>query len=183
MRKHWQLIGSMVAVLTALGTAGAMAQEVGAPKALVITAQNLMAGDARHQAVAEQGGDSNALFPGDVVLYRLLFTNITDVPVRNVEFKDPLPGGLRYVGGSAAADRDDVVISYSIDGGRLYSAQPMIEQVIDGERVLRPAPPDMYTHIRWTVPGWVQPGAQVTAEFRAQLAQPAGLPKQLSEPR
>ncbi len=48
----------------------------------------------------------------------------------------------------------------------------MIEDVVDGERVTRPAPPEMYTHIRWMVPGWVQPGAQVTAEFRAQLAEP-----------
>jgi hypothetical protein len=62
-----------------------------------------------------------------------------------------------------------VAIAYSIDGGVTYSAQPMIEQVVDGERVQRPAPAEMYTHIRWLVSGWVQPGAQVTAEFRAQL--------------
>ncbi len=142
-----------------------------------------MAGDARNQALAEQGGDPNALYPGDVIHYQLLFTNITDVAVRSIEFNDPLPLGLHYVSGSATADRDDAVISYSIDGGQLYSAQPMIEQVIDGERVLRPAPPEMYTHIRWTVPGWVQPGAQVTAEFRAQLAAPAGLPRQPGEVR
>ena len=133
--------------------------------ALVITAQNLMAGDERHQEQA----DPNALLPGDVVLFRLTFTNRLDVPVRNVEFKDPLPAGLRYLGSSATADRDDVVIAYSIDGGRTFLADPLIEEVIDGERVTRPAPPEMYTHIRWLVRDWVQPGARVTAEFRAQL--------------
>ena len=150
-----------------------VAQENEARKALVIEAANLMAGDARHQALAERGGDPSTLYPGDVVHYRLLFTNITEVAVRSIEFTDPLPAGLRFVGGSALADRDDVVISYSIDGGRVYSAQPMIEEIVDGERVTRQAPPEMYTHIRWMVPGWVQPGAQVTAEFRAQLAEPA----------
>jgi len=30
----------------------------------------------------------------------------------------------------------------------------------------------MYTHVRWTVGGWVQPGGQVTAEFRARLPEP-----------
>jgi len=172
--RQWRLIGFAVAALTVLGTVAAHAQEAGQPQALVITAQNLMAGDARHQAVAERGGDSNALFAGDVVLYRLVFTNTTDVPVRHVEFKDPIPAALRYVDGSATADRDDVAVSYSIDGGRVYSAQPMIEATVDGKTVQRPAPPEMYTHIRWMVEGWVEPGAQVTAEFRAQLSAPTG---------
>ena len=168
-RQAWLL---MATAAVSWGTP-VVAQENEGPRALVIEAANLMAGDARHQALAEQGGDASALYPGDVIHYRLVFTNITDVAVRSIEFTDPLPAGLRYVGGSALADRGDVVISYSIDGGQVYSAQPMIEDVVDGERVTRPAPPEMYTHIRWMVPGWVQPGAQVTAEFRAQLAEPA----------
>ncbi len=156
-----------LAALLAVGTA--QAQEAQERRALVITAENLMAGDARHQELAKLGGDANAVLPGDVVAYRLTFTNVTTAPVRAVEFKDPLPAGLRYVAGSAKADRQDVIVSYSIDGGRAYSAEPMIEEVVNGERVTRPAPPEMYTHIRWVVSGWVEPGAQVTAEFRAQL--------------
>ncbi len=168
----------LLALLVSFGAVTASAQEAEGPKALVMTAENLMAGDSRHRELAEEkGGDPSALLPGDIVRYRLLFTNITAVPVRNVEFKDPLPTGLQYLGSSATADRDDVAISYSIDGGDTYLSQPMIEDVVDGELVTRPAPPEMYTHIRWMVPGWVQPGAQVTAEFRAQLAEPAGLPR------
>jgi hypothetical protein len=45
----------------------------------------------------------------------------------------------------------------------------MREVVEEGLRVTRPAPPQTYTHVRWRITGWVQPGAQVTAEFRAQL--------------
>jgi uncharacterized repeat protein (TIGR01451 family) len=148
-------------------TGSALAQGAGEKQPLVITAQILPAAREGDEQAAR--GDREAMLPGDVVVYRLTFTNTTDVPVRNVEFKDPVPAGLRYVAGSAAADREDVTIAYSIDGGRTYSAQPMIELVVDGERVMRPAPPEMYTHIRWLVAGWVQPGAQVTAEFRAQL--------------
>ena len=171
---RWRQAWLVVATATVSWGTPVLAQDTEGPRALVISATNLMAGDARHQALADQGGDPRALYPGDVVHYRLLFTNLTDVPVRSIEFIDPLPAGLRYVGGSALADRDDVVISYSIDGGRVYTAQPMIEDIVDGQRVTRPAPPEMYTHIRWMVPGWVQPGAQVTAEFRAQLAEPTG---------
>jgi hypothetical protein len=51
----------------------------------------------------------------------------------------------------------------------------MIEVEVDGKRVQRPAPADMYSHIRWSVQGSVLPGAAVHAEFRAQLAsRPSG---------
>ena len=166
--RSWRKLAIATAFAGLFLAQSASAQQ-GQPKPLVITAQNLMADDDRHEQLAEGGGDRNALLPGDVVHYRLTFTNITDGPVRSIEFKDPLPAGLRYVSGSATADRADVAVAYSIDGGVTYSAQPMIEQVVDGQRIERPAPPEIFTHIRWIVSGWVQPGAQVVAEFRAQL--------------
>ncbi len=151
----------------AMWTANVAAQK--APQALVITAENMMAGDERHQALAERGADPASLLLGDVVRYRLVFTNITDVAVRDVKFTDPVPAGLQYVGGSAEGDNADLVIEYSIDGGITFSTQPMIEQIVDGEVVHQPAPPDRYTHIRWQVQGWVPPGAEVVAAFRAKL--------------
>ncbi len=169
--RSWRKAWLLVATAAVSWSTPVVAQENDGRRALVIEAANLMAGDARHQALAERGGDANALYPGDVIHYRLVFTNITDVAVRRIEFSDPLPTGLRYVGGSALVDRDDAIISYSIDGGQVYSAQPMIEEVVDGKRVTSPAPPERYTHIRWRVENWVQPGAQVTAEFRAKLTE------------
>ena len=167
--KSWRLIAITAALTRLLVATPAEAQQRQQPKPLTITAENLMAGDERHAELQAAGGDRNAVLPGDVIHYRLTFTNTTDVPVRAVELKDPLPTGLLYVQGTATADRDDVVVSYSIDGGVTYSAQPMIEEVVDGTRVERAAPPEMFTHIRWIVSDWVQPGAQVVAEFRAQL--------------
>lgn len=166
-RRAWLL---MATAAVSWGTP-VVAQENEGPRALVIEAANLMAGDARHQALAERGGDANALHPGDVVRYRLVFTNITDGAVRRIVFNDPLPAGLLYVAGSAASDRDDVVIDYSIDGGATYSAQPMIDELVDGIRVTKPAPPERYTNVRWRVEDWVQPEAQVTVEFRARMTQ------------
>lgn len=167
--KSGRHVWTLVACLTSFGAISAGAQEPEPVSALVITAENLMVGDARHRELAVQDRDPDALLPGDLVLYRLRFTNITDAPVRNVVFQDHLPVGLRYVGGSAAADRADVVIEYSIDDGGSYAAQPMVEETVDGLPVQKPAPPELYTHIRWTVGGWVEPGAQIIAEFRAQL--------------
>jgi len=164
-------------VFASFASSPAMAQAPSAPKALVITAENLMAGDSQHRAAASRGKDASQLMPGDVVRYRLIFTNVTPNPVRRVMFDNPLPAGLRYVAGTATADRDEVSIQYSIDSGKSFSAQPMIETEVEGKRVQRPASADRYTHIRWSVQGSVLPGATVRAEFRAQLApRPSGAP-------
>jgi uncharacterized repeat protein (TIGR01451 family) len=181
MTTRWRYAATVTAAAVLLLSPAASAQESEQPKALVITAENLMANDATHQEIARRGGDPNTVLPGDFVLYRLTFTNTTEVAVRNVEFKDPIPAGFRLVLESATADRDDVVVTYSIDGGQIYSAEPMIEVVVDGERLTRPAAPELFTHIRWLVTGWVQPGAQVTAEFRAQLPA-ADAPEEPGEP-
>jgi len=161
------------ALLALLATsAGLAAAQNPPPDALVVTAQNLMAGNERHQAWVAKGGAASDVLPGDVIRYSLRFTNTQEQAVRNVVFSNPVPQGLRYVLESATADAPNVAITLSIDGGTTYSAQPMIEVVENGERRNVPAPARMYTHVRWTVEGWVQPGGQVTAEFRAELPEP-----------
>ena len=147
------LVGTLSSVLLAARLAAAPAQ---APKTLVVTARNLTAETAR---VAK---------PGDVIRYGLVFTNVTAGPVKNIQFVDPIPAGMVYVLGSAAADRP-VRLEYSIDGGKSYSAQPVIAVVQDGKTVEQPAPRERYTHVRWTVLGSLAPGAKVTAEFRTQV--------------
>ena len=155
-----------------LASAGRVAAQNPPPEALVVTAQNLMAGDERHQAWVAKGGAASDVLPGDVIRYALRFTNTQEQAVQNVVFSNPVPQGLRYVLESATANAPNVAITFSIDGGKTYSAQPMIEVVENGERRSVPAPARMYTHVRWTVEGWVQPGGQVTAEFRAGLPEP-----------
>jgi len=147
----------------------AWGQDSEAPKPLVVTAENLMQGDARHQEYEARGGDPDAMLPGDVVRYQLQFTNLTSDSVRQVVFQNEVPAGLEYVPASAGADRGDVTVEYSIDAGATYAATPMAETVINGQTVLRPAPPETYTHIRWTLSGWLQPQAELTAEYRARL--------------
>jgi uncharacterized repeat protein (TIGR01451 family) len=132
-----------------------------AQRPLVVTAENLMA--------KSRGAKSEAVLPGDVVRYQLRFTNQNRGDVRGVVFTNPVPAGLQYVDGSAGADRNDVVVEYSIDDGRTYSARPMMSQVVQGKREQVPAPAERYTQVRWTVRGSISPGASVTAEFRATL--------------
>lgn len=164
----------VLAAATALMGAGGAAAQIPEARALVLTAENLMADNPSHREHAKRGGNPAAVFPGDMLRYRLVFTNVKDMPVKDVEFTDPLPPGLHYVAESATASSDDTVIEYSIDGGTSYSTRPMIAVTVNGRRVMRPAPPERYTHLRWRIRGWVQPGAQVVAEFRAVLAESNG---------
>ena len=158
MRKG--LITGLAVLVTALP---ASAQEA-TPQALQITALNVTAVE------AERGSPEGAALPGDVIEYSLVFTNVTDTEVSDVTFTDPIPAGMVIMLGSTTVDRDGVVVDYSINGGETWSDQPLIDVAQpDGRMVRQPAPPEAYTHIRWTVTGSVAVGAQVTARFRAQL--------------
>ncbi len=139
--------------------------QVAEPQALVITAQNVTA-----QAAGRADGDSVAGLPKDVIEYRLAFTNFTDGAVSHVVLNDPVPQGLIFVLGSVTASREDVLVDYSIDGGVSWSVEPTIEVEEGGQTVTRPAPAEAYTHVRWTVTGEVNRGAQVFARFRARVA-------------
>lgn len=167
MKRTWILLLPLLAMCAL----PARAQQAAAPSPLAVTATNrTLAADAARGAPR---ADERAR-PGDVLRYRLTFTNTAGRPVRGVNLSNPLPQSFRLVGGSTRASRDDARAEYSADGGRTFSAQPMEEVVVEGRRVRRAVAPERYTHVRWTVDGWVAPGATVTAEFDARLAGPAG---------
>lgn len=159
----------LAALVLALGSATAQAQRAAQPQALVVTAEN------RTAAADAARRDDRAARPGDVMRYRLTFTNVAGRPIRGVTLANPLPAGIRMVAGTARASREDARAEYSADGGRTFSAQPMEDVVVDGRTVRRPVPAERYTHVRWTVDGSVAAGATVVAEYDARIgAPPAG---------
>jgi len=161
-------VGVALALASGFGSAQAAAQEEQAPQALVISATILSGGQGRPQPIDAPDRDPNTVAPGDVVEYRLVFTNITGRPVNNIQFTDPLPEGMYYLQGTAGADREDVDVEFSLDGGTSYSELPMIEVVVDGRIEQRPANPEDYTDIRWAVHGEVEPDARVAAAFQVR---------------
>ena len=167
---HRLTVALWVLIVAAASTAVSQPGPGAKSNPLSMTAENLMAEDPAHR---DRPG---AVMPGDVIRYRLRFTNPRADSIRRVQFTDPIPAGLHYVAGSAAADRDDVTIEFSIDGGTRWSAQPMIEEIVEGRPIKRPAPAAMYTHVRWSINGWLKPNAQVTAELRARLPRGATTP-------
>lgn len=153
----------------ALGALPANAQQAAVRSAPSISVRALNTTAAAEAAKKKGGAARTAVLPGDVLRYTLAFTNSTDKPVRNVELRDPIPAGVRFVAGSARASRPDVRLEFSADGGRTWSAAPVEAGMVDGKPVSRTIAPDRYTHVRWLVTGAVAPHAMVTAEFDARV--------------
>ena len=102
---------TLITALLLLSAAfAANAQKAPRAQALTISAENL-------SLRAPRQGDASRVLPGDVVRYHLLFTNVSAGAVHGIVLDNPVPAGLRYEAGSAKADRSDVAILYSIDGG------------------------------------------------------------------
>jgi uncharacterized repeat protein (TIGR01451 family) len=160
-----KLLGLLLAV-TLAAPARAQAPARPAP-ALTVAAENRTAAAAAARGVKRTDA---AVHAGDVLRYKLTFTNTAGRPVRQVALQNPVANGLQFVPGSASASRQDARAEYSADNGATWSVKPMETVTIDGKRVERAVAPERYTGVRWIVDGWVSPGATVTAQFEARLA-------------
>lgn len=135
--------------------------------ALAVTAENRTAVAAAARGAKRADATVHA---GDVLRYKLTFTNTAGRPVRQVALQNPVASGLQFVGGSAQSSRQDARAEYSADNGVSWSARPMETVMIDGKRIERAIAAERYTSVRWIVDGWVPAGATVTAQFEARLA-------------
>jgi len=160
------LAAVVLAVMLLAGVAPALQaqQAPPTPNPLQVTVQNLTA--SRDEARAQQ--PSTSAQPGDTLRYVLTFTNRETRPLRNIVFDNPIPGGMVVVPASARASTE-ARIEFSIDGGKQFSAQPMVLVTENGRQVRRPATPESYTHVRWTLTGSVAAGASVTAQYDARV--------------
>ena len=153
---------SLLTVLLLALPVTALAQQADAQPSLVITVENLTA---TAEAEVQAPRESEDARPGDVLRYRLEFVNGTGRALRDVVLSNPIPETIRLVGGTVRSSRDDAQVEYSADGGQTWAAEPMEEVLVEGRRVRRPIPPDRFTNVRWTIPGWVQPRDTVTAAY------------------
>ncbi len=89
--------------------------------------------------------------PGDVLRYTVTYTNEGNAPAVGARIVDPIPQGTVYVMKSASGD--GTFIQYSIDGGATWQNPPVMHLVRkpDGSEKKEPAPPEFFTHIRWSL--------------------------------
>jgi len=110
--------------------------------------------------------DSSAR-PGDVLEYRITFTNTHAQPVRAIVLNGPMPAGTVLVDGSARAAH--AALELSTDGGHTFAAHPMVLDTVNGQRVRRPATAAEITALRWRIEGAVAPGSTVTATYAVRV--------------
>lgn len=105
---------------------------------------------------------------GDVLLYTVTYHNSGKSVARNVEVVDPIPANTVYVPGSATGKTTKIL--FSINGGATYLEPPVTYRSRDnaGKEVVQPAPPEMYTHIKWIVPS-LGANASGTASFKVKV--------------
>jgi uncharacterized repeat protein (TIGR01451 family) len=112
---------------------------------------------------------SGAVRPGETLRWSLASINGGNAPVRNLASVGQVPKGTVFIAESASGEANPAV-SYSLDGGRSYSAHPVIEEKQpDGGVKLVPAPVSLYTHVRFE---WREPlgvGASRTAHYRTRV--------------
>ena len=106
--------------------------------------------------------------PGEILDWTIASENSGNAPALEYKTVGHIPQGTTFVADSAKAD--GAKAGYSIDGGKSYSAQPMIEvKQADGSVKRVPAPVAMYTEIRYE---WADPlaqGGKLSASYKVRV--------------
>lgn len=121
--------------------------------------------DSKRIAVENAG----SVTPGEVVNFTLNSVNEGDAPARAYRAIGQIPPGSTYVIASASAD-GSTKITYSIDNGKEFSTQPIIdEKQPDGTIKKVAAPISMYTQVCFE---WADPlvaGGKLVASYQVRV--------------
>ncbi|MFN2576480.1 MAG: hypothetical protein ABR607_02190 [Pyrinomonadaceae bacterium] len=105
---------------------------------------------------------------GEILDWTMTSENEGNAPALEYKTVGHIPHGTELVPGSAKADGAKPV--FSIDGGKTFSPQPMIEEKqADGSSKRVPAPASMYTEIRYE---WADPlvqGGKLSATYKVRV--------------
>ncbi len=106
--------------------------------------------------------------PGEILDWTINAENSGNAAALGYKTVGHIPRGTEFVAGSAKADGAKTV--FSIDGGKSFSPQPMIEEKqADGSMKRVPAPASMYTEIRYE---WADPlaqGGKLSASYKVRV--------------
>jgi uncharacterized repeat protein (TIGR01451 family) len=107
--------------------------------------------------------------PGDVVVYTVTYVNAGSGDVANAVIVNPIPKGVLVI--PQSAEGKDAEVTFSIDNNRSYYPQPVMMKMKkpDGSLESKPAPLDIYTHVRWTIKKPVPPGQSGQVSFKATI--------------
>lgn len=107
--------------------------------------------------------------PGEILDWQIASSNDGSAPARDYKAVGHIPTGTVLVAGSAAGEGGSTV-TYSIDGGKSFSTQPIIEEKqADGSVKKTPAPVSMYTEVRYEWSDALAAGGKLSASYRVRV--------------
>jgi uncharacterized repeat protein (TIGR01451 family) len=111
----------------------------------------------------------SAVHPGEILDWTITSANEGDAPARQYKTIGQIPQGTSFVAGSAVAEYG-ASVSYSIDGGKNFAAQPTVEEKqADGTKKLIPAPASMYTQVRYDWNDPLAAGSTLSASYKVRV--------------
>lgn len=123
----------------------------------------------------ERGGEvvpvegAQTVNPGEILHWTITSQNEGTAPARQYKAVGQIPRGTTLVAGSATADGTATVV-YSIDNGKTYSANPLVEEKqADGSVKIVPAPVSMYTQVRYEWSDALAGGGKLNASYKVRV--------------
>lgn len=111
----------------------------------------------------------SAVHPGEILDWTITSANEGDAPARQYKTIGQIPQGTSFIAGSAVAEYG-ANVSYSIDGGKNFAAQPMIEEkAADGTTKRIPAPAALYTQVRYEWSDPLAAGSTLAASYQVRV--------------
>ena len=130
----------LAALLSLASLAWARGPVTGDIKAFIVT----------HEDGEERVVEARETAPGQVMEFRIVFTNNGEESVSGIRVVDPIPESTTFVADSHSSDVS-AEFEVSIDGGESFEPEPVvrIETREDGTQSRVVVPPSDYTHVRW----------------------------------
>ena len=105
------------------------------------------------------------VLPDDVILYEIVFENISDQEVTNIVVNNPIANNSKYRDGSATGDSTE--ITFSVDGKNFAAADALTVKDQTGKTLK--AKPEDYTAIRWVYKKALKPGEKGKVTYKTTI--------------
>ena len=105
------------------------------------------------------------VLPDDVILYEIVFENISDQEVSNIVVNNPIANNSQYRASSATGDSTE--ITFSVDGKNFAAADALT--VKDQTGKTWQAKPEDYTAIRWVYKKALKPGEKGKVTYKTTI--------------
>jgi uncharacterized repeat protein (TIGR01451 family) len=170
LKKNFRALPLAALCLLVLGGAGVFAQKQfamlksGTPEVKV-----LLSGMVERDAEKVPVEKASTVKLGEILDWTITSQNDGTAAAREYKTVGQIPPGTQFIAGSASADGSATVV-YSIDGGKTYSAQPMVEErQADGSVKRVAAPASMYTQVRYEWSDALAVGGKLAANYKVRV--------------